>query len=241
MQLSKATKLVAVPLALFFAAACADTEPTAPTAQDALFNQGQSQQTVGTSAGSVGKVTLDTEVSQWDVGSGQFNGEFITAEGQGVVIGLRAQERFEGLLGVTGAQGNRVAVYEALTGISSGDNNGTWNYDFHVDLSGARGNARNRTLEDYRLVLEQDFTAQSLFGLLGSDPVLLPMAAEPAGVCSVDTFDADSLCQQSWNPGFGNTDYDPTVARTYNLRLVLTPETFSGPPLAVVIRVNVID
>lgn len=231
-------KSLSTPLSLLllvaFAGACADTDPTAPTQEGPLFSQG----TVGTAAGSLGEVTLDTEVSEWNVGSGQFNGEFITAEGQGVVIGLRAQARFEGLLGVTGAQGNRVAVYEASTG---GDNNATWNYDFHVDLSNARGNARGKTLSDYQLALEQDFTEESLFGVLGSDPVLLPMDEEPAGVCSADTFDLNNLCQQSWNPGFGNDDFDPDAEGTYTLRLVLTPETFNGQPLAVVIQVNVSD
>ncbi|WP_340102440.1 hypothetical protein [Rhodohalobacter sp. 8-1] len=139
---------------------------------------------------------------------------------------------------MTGDNGNRVGVYSAPTGISSGTNNGTWNYDWHVDLSGATGKAKGKTLSDYKLVLEQNFTEQSLFGALGYDPVELPMVS---GICDSDSFDADNLCQQSWNPGFGNSDYDPNVERTYNLRLVLTPETFNGQPLAVAIRVNVQD
>lgn len=219
----------------------------APTTPDSSFDVQQSsfgKQTAGSNAKSLGKVTLDTEVSSWDIGDGNFNGEFITAEGQGVVIGLRAIERFVGLLGVTGDKGNRVAIYEASTGISSGINNGTWNYDFHVDLSNAKGRHSGKSLSDYSLVLEQDFTEQSLFGVLGSDPVQLPLDAEPpvgSGVCSNDSFDAASLCQQSWNPGFGNTDYDPNEERTYNLRLVLTPATFNGNPLAVTMRVIVAD
>ena len=184
-------------------------------------------------AGSLGKTTLDTEVG-WIIGSGQFDGEFITAEQQGVVLGLRAQERFVGTLDVTGAQGNQVGVYEALTGSTGGDNNGTWNYDWSVDLSNAKGNAMGKTLADYDLALEQDFTEQSLFAVLGSDPVSLPMP----GVCDGATA---TLCQQSWNPGFGNNDYDPDVEGTYNLRLVLTPETFNGSPIAVTIQVNVSD
>jgi len=50
---------------------------------------------------------------------------------------------------------------------------------------------------------------------------------------------SDYICQQSWNPTFGNTDFDPTAEGTYNLRLLLTPATFSGPSLAVQIQVNV--
>ena len=216
----------------------------APTTPDpALSTQSSvaSQQTVGSQAGSLGQVTLDTDVSSWDIGSGNPNGEFITAEGQGVVIGLRALERFEGLLGVTGTKGNRVAVYEAPTGPtprSPGDNNGTWNYDFHVDLSDARGKHAGKTLSDYTLLLEQDFTEESLFGVFGTDPVELPMVA---GVCDGDSFDSAGLCQQSWNPGFGNPDYDPDEERTYHLRLILVPETFHAQPLAVAMRVVVTD
>lgn len=198
------------------------------------------QVTSGNSANSLGKTTLDTEVG-WDVGSGQIDGEFITAEVQGMVIGLRAQERFVGPIPVSGESGNRIGVYQASTGDTGGDNNATWNYDWHVDLSNATGNAEGRTLADYRLVLEQDFTTQSLFGTLGSDPVELPLAAEgTGGVCSAGTF-TNTLCQQSWNPGFGNTDFDPHAEGTYHLRLVLMPDTFSGPPLAVAIQINVED
>lgn len=199
------------------------------------------RQTVGSEAGSLGNVTVGTDVSSWDVGTGQPNGEFVTAEGQGVEIGLRAQERFEGPLDVTGADGDRVGVYEASTTEGDPGDTGTWNYDFHVDVSEATGRHAGRTLSDYTLVLEQDFTDESLFGALGSDPVVLPMAAESdGGVCSDGTA-TETLCQQSWNPGFGNSQYDPSEERTYDLRLVLTPETFSGQPLAVAIRVEVTD
>mgnify|MGYP006279677189 CR=1 FL=1 len=232
-------------IALFgLALGACDEAPTTPGSSLTPETATSSQRTVGSQAGSLGKVTLDTEVSSWDIGTGNPNGEFITAEGQGVVIGLRALERFQGLLGVTGTRGNRVAVYEAPAGpspLSAGDNNGTWNYDFHVDLSGARGKHAGKTLSDYTLLLEQDFTDQSLFGALGSDPVRLPLAAEPpvgTGVCSNDTF-SSTLCQQSWNAGFGNTDYDPDEEGTYDLRLILLPETFRARPLAVAIRVIV--
>lgn len=191
----------------------------------------------GNGAKSLGQTTLDTDVSQWDVGSGQFNGEFITAERQGVELGLRLQERFEGLgLLAGGTNGDRVAVYQAETG-DTGGNDATWNYDWHVDISEARGPYADTELDDYRLVLEQDFSDENIFGF-GVGTVELPMIE---GVCSPDTFDADSLCQQSWNPGFGNGDFDPDEEGTYSLRLLLTPETFNGPPLAVAIQVDVVD
>lgn len=72
-------------------------------------------------AGSLGKTTVDAEVG-WTVGSGQFDGEFITAETQGVVIGLRAQERFVGTIDVIADQGGRVGVYEASIGVSDTSN-----------------------------------------------------------------------------------------------------------------------
>lgn len=205
--------------------------------------EGQWQGNKANSAKSLGKITFNTEVSSWDVGTGVDNGKFVTAEVQGVVLGFRATARKEGLLDVTGTNGNRVGVYEASTGFQ--DNiRARWNYEWHVDLSGAKANAKGKTLADYKLVLEQDYTEQELFGVLGNDPVLLPLDAEPPvglGTCSNDTFDADFLCQQSWNPTFGNSDFDPEAEDTYNLRLVLTPETFNGPPLAVAIKVNVTD
>ncbi|MCH8162557.1 MAG: hypothetical protein IIA99_00455, partial [Proteobacteria bacterium] len=43
--------------------------------------------TSGSSAGSLGKVTVDTDVSSWEVGTGQFNGEFVVAERKGIEIG----------------------------------------------------------------------------------------------------------------------------------------------------------
>lgn len=206
------------------------------------------QTTSGNAANSLGKTTLDTTVyatdsTEMNYGDGIPNGQWVTAEIQGVVLGLRATDRTDGLLGVTGTNGNRVGVYEASTGFDGNTTNrAEWNYEWSVDLSGATGNAEGRTLSDYSLVLEQDYTEESLFGVLGSDPVELPLDAEPPvglGVC--DAFDADFLCQQSWNPTFGNTDFDPTVEGTYSFRLVLTPATFSGPSLAVAIQVNVTD
>ncbi len=51
----------------------------------------------------------------------------------------------------------------------------------------------------------------------------------------------DFVCQQSWNPVFGNDDFNMDDEATYNLRLVLTRETFKGLPLAVRIQVNVVN
>ena len=61
-------------------------------------------------AGSLGKITVGTDVSEWNIGTGQLNGEFVVSELQGIELGLRAQERFIGPITVTGDQGNRVGV-----------------------------------------------------------------------------------------------------------------------------------
>ena len=192
------------------------------------------------SARSLGKTTLDTTVvadgDEMFYGDGIANGEWITATKQGVEIGMRATNRYDGLLDVTGTNGNRVGVYEASTGEDRGG--AEWNYEFSVDLSGATGKAAGTSLEDYTLVLEQNFTTESLYGVLGTNPVSLPMMVP--GVCDLDALSFSStLCQQSWNPSFGNVDFDPEAPGTYDFRLVLEPVTFNGPPIAVAIQVNV--
>ncbi len=196
----------------------------------------------GNAANSLGKTTVGTDASEWTSdtasnvddgifpigGSGQVNGEFTIAEVQGVEIGLRAQERFEGTLEATG---NRIGVYEA-TAIegSAEDNTGSWNYDWHIDLRDGTNAHADRTLSDYTVMLETDHTnGQNLFG--SSVPLDLTFGSE--------VLDNAVLYQSSQNPGFGNGVFDPSAAKTYNLRLVLTPKTFNGPPLAVAIQVNV--
>ncbi len=162
-------RLAALSTALFVLAAC--DEPTS-VAVDDLFALSA---IVGTEAGSLGKVTLDTEVindgDEMLYGDGIPTGQWVTAEVQGIVLGLRATDRKDGLLGVTGTNGNRVGVYEAATGFDADTDLAEWNYEFSVDLSNAKGNARGTTLSDYSLVLEQDFSEQfpSPFPLLMPD------------------------------------------------------------------------
>lgn len=192
--------------------------------------------------GSNGKVTFDTNVA-WNgtemyYGDGIDNGEWVVAEVQGVELGLRATGRTEGLLGLMGTNGNRIGMYEASTGFqvaSNGSEVARWNYEWSVDLSGAKANAAGRDLSDYSLSMVQNFTNDSLYGVLGNDPVNLPMVP---GVCEKLTV---TLCQQSWNPTFGNDDFDYTAEGTYDIRMVLTPATFNGPSISVAIQVNVTE
>jgi hypothetical protein len=188
-----------------------------------------------------GDVAVGVDASVWDSdlpagdgllpigGSGQINGEFTTAERLGIQIGLRAQERFVGPIEATPSTNGKVGIYEAAAGGDS-DGRATWNYDWHVDLRNAHGVAAGTTLDDYDLTLETDmFTEQ--FGF--DEPIDLTFG----GVIGSGLV----LYQQSFNPVFGNTEFDPSAPGVYNLRLVLTPKTFNGPPLAVAIQVVVTD
>ena len=186
-----------------------------------------------------GHVLIGLDASTWDSGvpagpglipiggAGQLNGEFAIAERYGIQIGLRAQERFVGpsFMAVPN-NGNKVGVYESAAGFGVGTR-ATWNYDWHVDLRDAFGVAEGTTLADYDLTLETDmFTSLFTF--------LVPADLTFGGFIPDDTV----LYQSSQNPDFGNTDFDASVADTYNIRLVLTPTSFKGPPLKVSIQVN---
>lgn len=191
---------------------------------------------VAKGAKSLGKTTLDTTVTadqadEMNYGDGIPNGEWVTTEIQGVVIGLRATDRTDGLLEVTGINGNRVGVYEAATGRDgTTTNRAEWNYEWSVDLQNAVGNAAGKTISDYSLALEQDFV-----------PVAGTFELPMPDVCDAVS---PTLCQQSWNPSFFGAEsagYDVNAEATYNLRLVLTPKTFNGPSSAVAIQVNVTE
>jgi hypothetical protein len=184
---------------------------------------------------------FDTNASEWSSatvpvpgvvvpigGSGQVNGSFVVAEQHGVQIGLRAQRRF--LQNVdplpTSRDAKKVATYLAPTGTSDGDGRATWNYDFHVDLRGATGPAKGKTLGDYTLSLDTDI-GTTLFG----QPVPWDLGSGliPAAV----------LYQNSLNPKFGNAPFDANAEGTYSFTLTLTPATFKGSALSVAMKVVV--
>lgn len=193
----------------------------------------------GPSGKGAATIAIGTDVSVWDSnfddpdatdgiaaigGSGQINGEFTVAERNGIQIALRAQERFEGTLE---ASGKKIGVYKANTGTTrpEGSNNATWNYDWHVDLRGTE-----TTLADYDLTLHLTSIANEIFGF--KTPVDFTFGGSvPYNVV---------LYQGSWNPGFGNDEFYPTVEGTYNLRLRLSPKA-GGPPLSATIKVRVSD
>lgn len=180
----------------------------------------------------IGTTVIADETDEMNYGDGIPNGEWITTEVQGVILGLRATDRFDGVLNVTGTKGDRVGVYEATTGFDGlTTDRAEWNYEWSVDLSGAKSlSARGKTIADYSLTLEQDFVP-----LYGTFNLLMP------DVCGAVS---STLCQESWNPmffGAASNGYNVDAEATYNLRLVLTPTTFNGPVLAVAIQVNVTD
>ena len=181
-----------------------------------------------------GKTRFGVEVTEWSSdtalvpgivpigGAGQVNGNFVTAERNGVQIALRAVERFSPnpLPIVRDVQ---TAIYVAEAGTSDVQGRATWNYDVHVDLRGAKGVAAGKTLADYDLLLVTDY-ATTVFGL----PVPLDLGV----VATVLNGDPNVvLFQLSWNPVFGGTGFDPLVEGNYNFSLVLTPRTFNGPSL----------
>lgn len=229
-----------IALSVLFAVSCESTLSPGSDSADTLESEQnrKNRVTVGSNAKSLGPVTVGTDASEWDSeteadeengiypigGGGQVNGEFTIAERNGVQIGLRAQKRF---VGTIEASGDRVGVYESTTGFSSGTR-AVWNYDWHVDLRGAKGRLAGKTLGDYDLTLETNI-ADELFG--ADIPMDLTFGSLENGV----------LYQGSWNPDFGNDTFDPTVEDTYTFRLILTPKTFRGAPLAVQIRVNVTE
>lgn len=194
-----------------------------------------------------GKVAVGVDASTWTSdlaqdpdqglfpigGNGQVNGEFTTAERYGIEIGLRAQERFVGTIEADPSRNGKTGIYQALTGFSSGTR-ATWNYDWHVDLQNAKGVAAGTTLDDYDLTLETDMFSS----LFGSD---IP-ADLTFGFANPDFVAPNAvLFQGSFNPDFGNDEFAPGVEDTYHLTLVLTPQSFNGPPLKVAIQVVVTD
>ena len=181
---------------------------------------------LGLGAGSEPRVFLNR--LEW-----QLNGEFSTAERYGIEIGLRAQERFGGLLEATPSLNGKIGTYQAETGFSTGTR-ATWNYDWHVDLRNARGVAAGTTLADYDLTLETDMFS-SLFGF--PDPADLTFGYTDPNFVAPNAV----LFQESFNPDFGNSEFDPLGEDTYHLSLILTPESFNGPPLEVTIQVVVTD
>jgi hypothetical protein len=188
-----------------------------------------------------GHVLIGVDASVWDSGipfdppngiwpiggGGQINGEFTVAERNGIQIGLRAQERTVGPIMAVPNRNNKVGIYEAASGVGvTGLAN--WNYDWHVDLQNAQGVARGTDLSDYDLTLDTNIST-TLYGA----PV--PVDLTGGGIIAGNAV----LYQNSWNPLFGNVEFNPFVAGTYDFVLTLTPKTFNGPPLQVTIQVNV--
>lgn len=205
--------------------------------------ENQANSNAGNAKNGLGKIEVGVDASVWDSnvqtdpvsgifpigGSGQVNGEFTIGTVQGVEIGLRAQQRFEGTIE---ANGNRVGGYESLTSPGGPGDAGVWNYDWHIDLRDGKNAHKDRTLGDYSVTLETNITdGEDLFGF----PLPLDLTF------GEQILENAVLYQSSQNPGFGNDIYNPSVQNVYTFKLVLTPKTFNGPPLAVSIEVDVKD
>jgi hypothetical protein len=195
----------------------------------------------GAATATADETQVGVSVTEWDSatvavpgvvvpvgGSGQVNGSFVTAEKHGVQIGLRAQHRFVQNVDPlpVARDPKKVAVYSATTGTSDALGRATWNYDFHIDLRGATGPAKGKTLGDYTVALDTNI-GSTLFG----QPVPTDLGAS--------TIPAAVLYQNSLNPKFGNPPFEATAEGTYTFTLTLTPATFKGAALSVTMRVVV--
>jgi hypothetical protein len=200
------------------------------------------QQAFATPQSGPGNVQVGANASVWDStvaanpatgiypigGSGQVNGEFTTAERNGIQIGLRAQDRFAGTIDAIPSENGKVGTYGSTVSGSTVNDAARWNFDWHVDLRNAKGVAKNKSLSDFDIRLETN-AFNSFFA--NPEPVDLTFGGVVPGNAV--------LYQSSQNASFGNNDFNPSVPGVYNFRLVLTPKTFNGPDLAVAIIVNV--
>jgi hypothetical protein len=206
-----------------------------------------------------GETRVGVNVSEWLFGSGQPNGNFTVAERNGVQIGLRPVERY-GNFALPLVRDGQTGVYAAQTGncMRDPDCYGTswWGYSVHVDLRRAQGVAAGRTVQDYAIVVNQDYWAGSLFGLAGLNTEnYFDWAAKtsnfdflggyftftnPFDVATWGGTSTARLYQESWAPSFGTFGgFDTSVEGVYSIRLSLVPKTFNGAPLSVTVRVVV--
>jgi len=199
---------------------------------------------------------IGVNASEWLYGSGQPNGNFTVAEQNGVQVGLRVVERY-GNFALPLARDARTGVYSAQTGTCTRDPDcyGTswWGYSIHVDLRRALGVAAGRTVQDYVIVVHQDYWPGSLFGVPGlTTEIYFDWAARtnnfdflggyfsftsPFDIATWGGTSTARLYQESWAPSFGTFGaFDPSVEGEFTIRLSLVPRTFTGAPLSVTVR-----
>jgi hypothetical protein len=184
----------------------------------------------------------------WPNVSGQPDGNFTVAERNGVMVGLRAVQRY-GSFDLPLQRYVQRGVYTVETGYLFGTATlgSWWGYSVLVDLRDGYGVAAGKTVQDYDILLDQNYWAGDL---TFPGPVVIPgdqifnlrakcVTNQPA--FTGDTIDPScgqtrTVYQDSWAPSFG-TSFDPTQQGAYMIRLSLVPRTFNGAPLSVTIGV----
>ena len=192
-------------------------------------------------AGAAQAVPVSTvgDVSVWNVGNGQANGDFQVVTdaaftGGALQLGIRATER---KVGNTTPDGN---VYRYAVGPSAGTapsdpNRARWNFDFHVDYAGIVADLDGLTLAisssnptNVPTVPVVDLLDAGVRAAVDchSTGTACASATPPAGALSSGphTGDPDRLYQASQNPVFGwfTPTFDFNVPGTYTFTLTAT-------------------
>ena len=142
--------------ALSLLLAVATTTAAEPTCEESI--------TVGVPVG-------DGTDAAWTVGTGVDNGEFTLLKFAGVEVGIRAMQRYVGLLTPTDTNNDSIGEYRVETGSSDDAAPSTappgswWSFEWHVDVSNAE-DAGKQTLAAYGGGL--DLTVECVAGQCGT-------------------------------------------------------------------------
>lgn len=159
-------------------------------------------------------------------GSGQVNGDFVVTSVNGVEIGLRAERRFtQHIDPLPNVKQGHKGIYIADAGTSDALGRATWNFDLHLDLGQAHGQAAGTALADYEFELRTNVSGRMRTIDL-SDLFLLPGNT--------------TLFQTAQNPVFAGPSFDPEQLKTYKFELRLNPRSFSGPVIKTRMEVRVV-
>lgn len=114
-----------------------------------------------------GQTRVGATIDDWDLGVGQPQDNFTTAERYGIKIGLRPVERF-GDFSLPLQKKGQTGIYTVPTGTAFGGS--AWGYSIYVNVENAFGAAEGTTLDDYDIVVTQDYDfLGNWFGETGLD------------------------------------------------------------------------
>ena len=195
---------------------------------------------------SVGVPVGDGSNAAWTVGSGVNNGEFTLLKFAGVEVGIRAMQRYVGLLTPTDTNNDSIGEYRVETGPSdliktpsTAPPGSWWSFEWHVDVSAAE-DAGKRTIGDYSGApggRGVGLTVECVAGT-GCATTTPPFGSYPMDLAPAQVVDQNlALYQSSQNPrftfwpwsatptstppGYGDGSYDMNVEATYKFCLQL--------------------